>query len=167
MSQLELAQKDPTHAFKAATAIKTLSLAAAGIQRLHELKVQALGLDQIVDEGELPTLHVHIMSREEEEAIRNGHGEDENLDEVMEDDEVHLPPAIEDFSERKCSEVLEEPEDDVIEQGFEDELEEDSARPEDERRDEDGFRIVRAAPGSAPEMRAAPVISGLAREAKP
>jgi hypothetical protein len=38
MAQLELAQKDPSQAFKAAGAVKLLSLAAAGLERLHNLK---------------------------------------------------------------------------------------------------------------------------------
>jgi hypothetical protein len=35
MAQLELAQKDPSQAFKAAGAVKLLSLAAAGLERLQ------------------------------------------------------------------------------------------------------------------------------------
>src|SRR5665811_215617 len=46
MAQLRIAQKDPTQAFKAATALKTLSLAASALERLHATKLRALGLDQ-------------------------------------------------------------------------------------------------------------------------
>lgn len=37
MAQLELAQKDTAQAFKAASAVKLLSLAAGGLDRLHNL----------------------------------------------------------------------------------------------------------------------------------
>jgi hypothetical protein len=37
MAQLELAKSDPSQAIRAATAIKALSLAAAGLERLHDL----------------------------------------------------------------------------------------------------------------------------------
>src|SRR5258705_1668570 len=46
MTQLELAQKDPSQAFKAAAAVKLLSLAAAGLERLHNLKWTALGMNR-------------------------------------------------------------------------------------------------------------------------
>jgi hypothetical protein len=65
----------------------------------------------------------------------------------------------------RCSEENVQ-EDDVIEEGFDDEVEEDSARLDDERHDENGFRLVRASPGNASDLRAAPVVSALAREAK-
>ena len=44
MAQLALAQKDPAQAFKAATALKILSLAASALERLHATKLRALGL---------------------------------------------------------------------------------------------------------------------------
>ena len=46
MAQLALAQKDPTRTHKAATAIKTLSLAAATLERTQGIRLRALGLDK-------------------------------------------------------------------------------------------------------------------------
>lgn len=63
MTQLQLAQKEPTQAFKAATALKALSLAAAALERLHATKLRALGLDRnnaLPDE--LPVLQFRDLS---------------------------------------------------------------------------------------------------------
>jgi DNA-binding transcriptional regulator YdaS (Cro superfamily) len=43
MGQLQAVQKDPSQVLKAASAVKMLSLAAAGLERLHDLKWKALG----------------------------------------------------------------------------------------------------------------------------
>jgi hypothetical protein len=41
MAQLELAQRDPTQTLRAASALKALSLAASGLERLHSIKKAA------------------------------------------------------------------------------------------------------------------------------
>src|SRR5450759_5203721 len=46
MAQIENAKKDPREAYKAATAVKMLSLAASALDRLHATKLRALGLDR-------------------------------------------------------------------------------------------------------------------------
>lgn len=72
MAQLGIAQKDPTQAFKAATALKTLSLAASALERLHATKSRALGLDQenaLPDE--LPVLIFRDLSSAELKAFQS------------------------------------------------------------------------------------------------
>lgn len=66
MAQLRAAQKDPSLAVRAASAVKALSLAAAGLQRLHALKHTALGLDRgPIDGNELPSIVIRDLSKEE------------------------------------------------------------------------------------------------------
>ncbi|MBB3997863.1 hypothetical protein [Aureimonas pseudogalii] len=77
MAQLATAQTDPGAAYKAGTAIKTLSLAAGALQRLHDLKRSALGLsDSDVLGKEIPELVIRDITTTEIEIIQNG-GEDD------------------------------------------------------------------------------------------
>src|SRR5665647_1005554 len=78
MAQLELAQKDPSQAFKAAGAVKLLSLAAAGLERLHNLKWTALGMnrDSVVSD-ELPKLIFVDLTDQEIKEIQQGHDLDD------------------------------------------------------------------------------------------
>src|ERR1700722_15991109 len=78
MAQLELAQKDPSQAFKAASAVKLLSLAAAGLERLHALKWSALGMnrDSVVSD-ELPKLIFVDLTNQEIKEMQQGQDEDE------------------------------------------------------------------------------------------
>ena len=64
MSQVQLAQKDPAQILRVASGLKALSL-AAGLERLHDLKWRALGLDKHVDEAELPQIIIRGLSEEE------------------------------------------------------------------------------------------------------
>lgn len=84
MAQLTEAQKSPESAFKAATAIKTLSLAAQALERLSGIKHASLGLDQLNDaENDLPTLAFRDLSDAEIAKIREANGDDEaDLDDV-------------------------------------------------------------------------------------
>jgi hypothetical protein len=79
MAQLELAQKDPAQAFKAAGAVKLLSLAAAGLERLHNLKWTALGMnkDSVISD-DLPQLIFQDLTEQEIKEIQQGQGHDEN-----------------------------------------------------------------------------------------
>ena len=78
MAQLEEAKKTPENAFKAATAIKTLSLAAQALERLHGIKHAALGLDQLPeDDNDLPVLTFRDLTTDEIKAIRSTQGDDE------------------------------------------------------------------------------------------
>jgi len=80
MAQLGEAQKNPENAFKAATAIKTLSLAAQAIERLNGVKRSALGLDQLPPSDDmLPVLQVVDLT--EDEIVRlQAPSEDDELD---------------------------------------------------------------------------------------
>lgn len=72
MAQLQAAQRDPSQAFKAASAVKTLSLASAALERLHGLKRAALGLDRNAVMGEqLPELVLRDLTEEEIEQLRS------------------------------------------------------------------------------------------------
>jgi hypothetical protein len=80
MAQLQAAQKDPTQALKAASAIKALSLAAAAVERLHGLKQAALGLnDDGVLADELPVLQLVDLTENEIHALQN-RDEDDDFD---------------------------------------------------------------------------------------
>jgi len=81
MAQLEAAQTDPSQALRAAGAIKALTLAAAGLERIHALKWRALGLDKDSLQGEeLPVLVFEDLTAAEITAIQQG-TEDEDFDE--------------------------------------------------------------------------------------
>jgi hypothetical protein len=112
MAQLELAQKDPTQAFKAATALKMLSLAAGVLERVQGVKLRALGLDkESALSDEMPMLIMRDLSKEEIEGLRE-------RDEADEDGEfgISLAPACidSDFTSREVDKS-----DDVIEEGAE------------------------------------------------
>ena len=96
MAQLQEAQKDPASAFKAAAAIKSLSLAAAALERLHGLKRTALGLDHdSVLPDELPEIILREYTQEEIEQIRAEQAEDgETLDLVESDERGEEPDDI-------------------------------------------------------------------------
>jgi hypothetical protein len=73
MGQLRTAQQDPSSAFKAASALKALSLAAAGLERLHNLKWHALGLDrESATQDQICELTIRELSDEEARAMRDG-----------------------------------------------------------------------------------------------
>ena len=116
MAQLALAQKDPTQAFKAATALKMLSLAAGVLERVQGVKLRALGLDnETAVSDEMPVLTLRDLSKEEIEGFRE-------RDEADDDGEfgISLAPACVDSDLTR--EVDES--DDVIEEGAEIEGEE-------------------------------------------
>jgi predicted DNA-binding protein YlxM (UPF0122 family) len=78
MAQLQIAQKDPTQAFKASTAMKTLSLAAAALERLHATKLRALGLDRDnAPPTEMPVLTFRDLTPAEIEERREPDEEDD------------------------------------------------------------------------------------------
>jgi len=82
MGQLELAQRDPAQAFKAASAVKLLSLAAAGLERLHALKWSALGMnrDSVVSD-ELPKLIIVDLTDDEIKNMQqDGDGDEDEPD---------------------------------------------------------------------------------------
>ena len=78
MAQLWIAQKDPTQAFKEATAVKMLSLAASALERLHATKSRALGLDrENVVPDELPVLTFRDLTPAELKAFQERDEADE------------------------------------------------------------------------------------------
>lgn len=125
MAQLEQAQKDPSGAHKAASAMKMLSLASATLERLHHLKKTAIGLDKdpaIAEE--LPVLTFRDLSKEDLEEIRAGHEEKWGDDDVPDDDSDGEENEIVEFRRREP----EEPE-----------------KPEEPGPTIDGCRLVRSA----------------------
>ena len=143
MAQLRLAQKDPTQAFKALTALKMLSLAAAGLERVQAAKWRALGLDkENALPGTLPVLTFRDLTP----------GELEDLREPDEEYEIGDPitPVIGEDKDVVGAEEDESTE--IVEEGEEVELVE---RPklEDKTvlRDAAGCRFVR---GAEPDLRA-------------
>ena len=116
MAQLEVAQKDPTEAFKAATALKALSLAASALERLHATKSRALGLDrESALPDELPELTFRDLSPAELTAYQERDEDEEN--------DLGNPIPAADCADLDCSEPdSDESDDDVIVLG-EDEVE--------------------------------------------
>jgi hypothetical protein len=79
MAQLHLAQKDPSQAFKAATALKALSLAASALERLHATKSRALGLDrEDAVPDEMPVLEIRDLGAAEIAELKRRNEEDES-----------------------------------------------------------------------------------------
>jgi hypothetical protein len=79
MAQLQIAQKNPAQAFKAATAVKMLSLAAATLERVQAVKLRALGLDkENALPDEFPVLTFRDITPTELEAL---HARDEDDEE--------------------------------------------------------------------------------------
>lgn len=109
MAQLDLAQKDSSQAYKAASAMKMLSLAASALERTHHLKRTALGLDKddpTVSE-EMPVLIFRDLSKEDLEAIKAGH-ETEHVDfDVTEDPDREAASDLYDDLEEKEDEIVE------------------------------------------------------------
>ncbi len=112
MAQLALAQKDPTQAFKAGSALKALSLAASALERLHGTKLRALGLDkESVMPTEPPELIIRDLSKEELQAFRE-------RDEADDESDIGIPivPA---GSESGLVSTEIDDSDDIIEEGRE------------------------------------------------
>ena len=131
MAQLQEAQKDPATAYKAAAAIKTLSLAAATLERTHTLKWSALGLDRdSALSDELPVLILQDLTKKEIEQMRASQTEDD----------VALDLGVD-------SKAAEQPDDIVSEDGDE-RVRRPSPPPIPVATDADGVRLVRgASPG--------------------
>lgn len=92
MGLVDAAQNDPSIAIKAATAIKGLAIASAAIERLHSLKLRALGLDKGgIEPDELPVLEFRDLSAKELEEIKRGHDEDDATGTLAE--HVDLAPS--------------------------------------------------------------------------
>ncbi|MQT12025.1 hypothetical protein [Segnochrobactrum spirostomi] len=109
MAQLKVAQEDPSQALKAASAIKGLSLAAAGLERLHDLKKRALGLDKMEMHDDLPDLRIHCLTDEEEDAIRRGQKTDGcDWDDTPDDGLAGVPDDGSLDEELDANEIIEE-----------------------------------------------------------
>jgi hypothetical protein len=108
MAQLDLAQKDPSQAYKASSAMKILSLAASTLERTHQLKKTALGLDKdpaIAEE--LPVLIFRDLSKEDLEKIQAGHDEKWGDDDVIEGPEHERASDPDDDPEGEENEIVE------------------------------------------------------------
>ncbi len=80
-AQLALAQKNPTQAFKAITALKMLSLAATTSERTQTIRLRALGLDkENALPEEMPVLEIRDLSKEELKALAERDESDEESD---------------------------------------------------------------------------------------
>ena len=142
MAQLQFAQKDPTQAFKATTAVKMLSLAAATLERVQAVKLRALGLDQ---ENALPTEFPELIIRDlnppELEALNVRNGDDE-VDEF----DVPLVPVA--SADAETVGTQSDDSDDIIIEG-EEEIEKDPRPASDDKEviatDADGYRLIKGA----------------------
>jgi hypothetical protein len=83
MAQLGEAQKSAENAFKAATAIKTLSLAAQAPESVNGIKRSALALDQLSPfDDMLPVLQVVDLTEDEIVRLQASNEDDEFGEEV-------------------------------------------------------------------------------------
>ena len=115
MAQLQLAQKDPTQAFKAANALKALSLAASGLERLHATKLRALGLDkENALPDELPVLTFRNLTPAEIKAFQE-------RDDTDEESELGIPIAPTDEADLNSTGTDSNESDDIIVEGEEEE----------------------------------------------
>jgi hypothetical protein len=72
MGTLNAMQRDPSKTLGLTSKLKALSLAAAGLERLHGLKFRALGLDKNLPiHEEMPVLIFRDLSQEEIEALHD------------------------------------------------------------------------------------------------
>lgn len=80
MGQLALAQRDPSQILKAGAALKMLSLAAGSLERLHDLRQRALGLDKDnVFAEEMPELVIRCLTDEEVAEMRQQQESEDEL----------------------------------------------------------------------------------------
>lgn len=116
MAQLQNAQKDPRQAFKAATALKALSLAASALERLHATKLRALGLDrENAPPDELAVLTFRDLNPAE---LKEFH----ERDEADEDSELGATIVPVTSADSDCIGTDSDDSDDIILEGEEDEL---------------------------------------------
>jgi len=150
-AQLELAQKDAALAVRAASALKALSLAAASLERTHNLKYRALGLDKLVVEEQLPVLTLRDLTSDEIEALQAGHDNGDELDEVLSeghgadhDASASTPDVATGWAEQDDEVVIGFDDDDDHPAGHENKQQ--SEQPAEQvARDAEGYRIVRRA----------------------
>jgi hypothetical protein len=142
MAQLQIAQKKPAQAFKAATAVKMLSLAAATLERVQAVKLRALGLDKenaLPDELPVLTFRDITSSELEELHLRNGDDEEDGFDATM------VPVASADTE--TVGSHSDEADDKIVE--GEEETEQDLEPVSDDKEviatDADGYRLIRGA----------------------
>jgi hypothetical protein len=82
MGQLALAERDPTQILRVGSALKALSLAASSIERLHDVKHRALGLDKAdVFPNELPEIVIRDLTPGELATLSEADDTDNDLDE--------------------------------------------------------------------------------------
>jgi hypothetical protein len=111
MAQLQLAQKDPTQAFKAANALKALSLAASALERLHATKLRALGLDkENALPDELPVLIFRDLTPGELKVLQE-------RDEADDEGELGTPIAPADDADIDSTGTDSDDSDDIIVEG--------------------------------------------------
>lgn len=141
MAQLALAQKDPTQAFKAATAVKMLALAAAALERLHATKLHALGLDKDTPlADEMPVLTFRDLSKDELKALAE-------RDESDDESDLGIPLAPRSTDSGFIGSETDESDDIIVEEGgeviVEGEEPEDPAKPSPKPLYPLGGRLVR------------------------
>jgi len=131
MSQIALAQKDPSQILRV----------TSGIKAQH----RALGLDKHVDEAELPRLLIDVFSHQEIAEIRAGQG-DEDLTGAELINPADEPTSSPTEPDRNAAEDVDD--DVIVLGGDDDDQEEDESVPAAVpivRTDEQGCRFVRGA----------------------
>jgi hypothetical protein len=139
MAQLQNAQKDPTQAFKAATALKALSLAASALERLHATKSRALGLDrENVLPDEMPVLTIRDLTSSELKALQE-------RDESDDEGELGGPLPVDSAEPDSTGAESDESEEIVVvgEEQEEQEEQEESGKPSSTSSEALGGRLVR------------------------
>lgn len=80
MAQLTLAEHDPSQVMRVNSSLKALNLAAGALERLHSIKLRALGLDRAdAVPDKLPVLEIVGLTEEQCERIRASHGDDDDF----------------------------------------------------------------------------------------
>ncbi len=92
MSQLAIAERDPTQVLRVSAGLKALSLAAGALERLHGLKLRALGLDRVdAVPDEMPVLEIVGLTEEDCKRIRSSHGDDDDFGGAL---TIHTPAPM-------------------------------------------------------------------------
>jgi hypothetical protein len=133
---LSAMQKDPSKTLGLTSKLKALALAAAGLERLHDLKFRALGLDKDLPiHEEMPVLIFRDLSHEEIKAMQDADEDDEVESFAAEPPKLALQDSVDEADSGEDDEIVVEDDESSASEG--------KAAPTDV----DGYRLAR---GSSP-----------------
>src|SRR5664280_2400939 len=125
MATLDAMQKDPSKTLGLTSKLKALALAAAGLERIHDLKSRALGLDKDLPIGnEMPVLVIRDLNEDEIKALHQDDDEDEAEPFVAESPKLalqELPDGSDSSEDDAIVSTDSDESDDIVSEGDEEE----------------------------------------------